>query len=441
MTGDGGDDEAGVATPPLTAWTALAILALFYVLSALDRGLFALMSPSIQKSIHLSDVQLSLLQGVAFSLFFGVAGLPIGWAADRFSRRWVIFLGVIVWSISTAATGLASTFLTLFLPRAGIGAGEASLTPSAQSLLGDLFPRRRLAFAGAVYGISANVGTGFATIVGGSLLATLGAAGGLTLPFLGHLLPWQAACIILGLPGVLLAWLAFLIHEPRRQLPAAARAEASTWGDLAAFVAREPRLVILHMLGFPVAAVAIYTTGAWTPIYLTRLHHMGIAEIGVVLGLTTGVLGIAGNLIAGAVCDWLTRRGVQDAYYRMGVVTYIIATPAGVLAFVTGSTPLAIAGLAVFVLIGSCFAGSSTASLNLITPPRLRGKVFACFWLWMAAMGAMGPLAAATLTQQVFHDPMKIGWSVAIVLGVCMPLAALALGQNMAAFRRVARVN
>jgi MFS family permease len=232
--------------------------------------------------------------------------------------------------------------------------------------------------------------------------------------------------------------MAFLVHEPRR-LAGAVPAEGASWSELGAFVRREPKLVALHFLGFPLAALAIYTAGAWTPVFLTRVHHMGVAEIGAVLGVTTGLVGIVGNLVVGAVCDQLTRRGVEDAYYRSGAWLFLIAAPAGVAAFIAPRVQLALVAYGVFVLVGSAFAGTSTASLNVITPTRLRGKMFACFWLWMAIMGAAGPLIAAALTEHVFHDPMKIGWSVAIVMGLSMPLAALSLASNMAGFRRISR--
>jgi len=422
--------------PPVTAWTALAILSLFYILSSLDRGLFAILSPVIQKSIKLTDVQLSLLQGVAFSLFFGVAGMPLGWAADRYSRRWIIFLGVIFWSLSTAATGLASNFLGLFLPRAGVGAGEASLSPCAQSLLADLFPRKRLAFAAAVYGVSANVGAGIGTAFAGVILAALTAAGGLVLPLFGHLLPWQAVFVLVGVPGGLLAALAFLLHEPHRQPGTVVRADASTWGDFFAFIRREPRLLALHFMSFPMAAMAIYTSAAWMPMFLNRVQHMPIIQIGAALALSTGLTGLIGNLIAGFVSDRVGQ-SMPDAYYRISMITCLISVPFGIAMFLVPSGGLTVILYALFYATGGAFAGTATASLNVIMPESLRGKAFSCYWLWMAVMGAIGPLVAATLTEHVFRDPMAVGRSAAIVIGVTMPIAALSFRLNLKALRRV----
>jgi MFS family permease len=433
-----GPSEAGPpAVAAATAWTALAILGMFYVLSSVDRQVFLLMSPAIQASLRLTDVQLSLLQGVAFSIFFGIAGLPLGWAADRFSRRWVIFFGAVVWSISAAACGLANSFATLFAPRAGVGAGEASLSPCAQSLLADLFPRQRLAFAAAVYGISVNIGGGLGTALGGLVLGALAVAGGLTLPLLGHREPWQAACLVIGLPGVLLAWFAFAIHEPPRVKLTATGADATSWGEFIAFVRTERQLLLFHFLSFPLVAMIIYTAAAWMPTYLTRVHHMKIAAIGASLGLVAATAGIAGNLTVGALSDWMTQRGIDDAPYRISVFSTLIGLPCAVAAFLANSPLLAIVLFALFSLTASSFAGTATASLNLITPAPLRGKAFSCYWLWMALMGALGPLAAAALTEHVLHDRMAVGRSVAIVAGLTMPLAAAMFALNMKGLRRV----
>jgi MFS family permease len=268
------------------------------------------------------------------------------------------------------------------------------------------------------------------------MLATLTAAGGLTLPLFGHLLPWQAVFVLVGVPGGLLAVLAFLLYEPHRQPGTVVRADASTWGDFLAFIRREPRLLALHFMSFPMAAMAIYTAAAWMPVFLNRVQHMPILEIGAALGLTAGLSGIVGNLIAGLVSDRVGQ-SVPDAYYRVSMITCLISVPLGVFMYLAPDGLTTVIAYGLFYATGGAFAGTATASLNVITPEPLRGKAFSCYWLWMAVMGALGPLFAATLTEHLFHDPMAVGRSAAIVVGVTMPVAALCFRFNLKALARV----
>ncbi len=133
--------------PPAVGWYATIILALLYWLSILDRFIISLLVEPIKQDMGITDVQFGMLHGLAFSVTFSLLGLIAGTFADRFSRRWVIYASVSIWSLATAACGLAQQFWQLLLARVGVGAGEAGLNPSATSMLTDLFPRDRLTSA------------------------------------------------------------------------------------------------------------------------------------------------------------------------------------------------------------------------------------------------------------------------------------------------------
>jgi hypothetical protein len=183
--------------------------------------------------------------------------------------------------------------------------------------------------------------------------------------------------------------------------------------------------------------MTIYTSGAWLPIFLTRVHHMNIVAIGAAIGLPSALVGVGGNVGIGALSDWMNKRGFDDSPYRIGVFTSIIGLPFGVAAFLVGSPILAIVLYMAYALIAPTFVGTAAASLNVITPPALRGKFFACYWLWMAVGGAIGPFIAANLTEHVFHDPMKVGWSVAVVMAVALAAGAVCFALNMKELRRI----
>jgi MFS family permease len=125
---------------PVQGWSAAFVLSFLYILSLLDRNIMVLLSEPVARDLGLSDFQLSLLYGPGFALLFAIAGLPLGWAIDRYSRRVVIWSGVLFWSLATMACGLGRNFGELLTARAGVGVGEAALVPGSQSILADMFP-------------------------------------------------------------------------------------------------------------------------------------------------------------------------------------------------------------------------------------------------------------------------------------------------------------
>jgi MFS family permease len=152
---------------------------MFYVLSILDRLVINMLVIPIQQELSLSDFQISLLLGPAFAICFGICGYPLGWATDRFSRRGVVFGGIIFWSVATVLTGLSKGFPMLFAARMGVGAGEASLQPAAYSLIADKFPKERMTTALSIFGMGPKVGTAFAFGVGGWVISYAAAHGGM----------------------------------------------------------------------------------------------------------------------------------------------------------------------------------------------------------------------------------------------------------------------
>ncbi len=165
--------EPPVPYPPkATAWYATIVLAVLIWLSVLDRFIISLLVGPIKRDLGISDVQFGVLNGFAFSVTYAVFGLALGFLADRYSRRWIIYAGVSFWSLATAACGLAQVYWQLVLARVGVGAGEATLGPGATSLLADLFPRERLTTAMSVFHVGTTVGAGMAYIIGGAGRAT-----------------------------------------------------------------------------------------------------------------------------------------------------------------------------------------------------------------------------------------------------------------------------
>ena len=201
-----------------TAWFAVGFLTLAATLSTVDRQILALMIGPIRRDLAITDSQIGLLGGLAFSLLYTVFTLPAAWLADRRSRRAVVTGGLLLWSAMTAVCGLTHRFLALFLARMGVGLGESALSPAACSMMSDLFPRERLPNAIGVFAAAPFLGVGLANIVGGQVIQHFETTGPMILPILGPVRSWQVMFLALGLPGVALAAFGWLtLREPLRR--------------------------------------------------------------------------------------------------------------------------------------------------------------------------------------------------------------------------------
>jgi len=197
-------------------WLTVGLLTIAYVFSFIDRYVLGLLIEPIKADLGLTDTQIGLLLGPAFAIFYATMGLPLGWLADRKNRVKIVAIGIAVWSIATAASGLARNFTHLFVARMSIGVGEATLSPCAMSIISDSFPPEKRSRPIAVYTMALSVGAGFASLLGAGVLTWAKSGGTMTLPGIGELMPWQATFFIVGLPGLILSVLFFLLREPAR---------------------------------------------------------------------------------------------------------------------------------------------------------------------------------------------------------------------------------
>lgn len=199
------------------AWYVLIVLMLVYVFNFIDRSILTILGPYIQKDLGLSDGQIGLLSGTVFALFYGLFGLALGRLADTWVRTWTIALGLSIWSGMTALSGFAGSFGALAVARVGVGIGEASASPAAYSLIGDWFPKEKRATALSIYSSGIFIGAGLSFAISGVVVEGWNkayAGGGAPLGLAG----WQAAFLIIGIPGLLLAALILTLREPPRGL-------------------------------------------------------------------------------------------------------------------------------------------------------------------------------------------------------------------------------
>jgi len=144
----------------------VGILVLAYALAVVDRIAIGLLVEPIKADLHISDTQMGLLQGLAFAVFYSLFGLPLGVLVDRWKRVDVLAMGIFVWSAATAACGFARSYAMLFVGRIGVGAGEATVTPAASSLIADLFHPNERSRAYGVFMVGGAIGTALSYVVG-----------------------------------------------------------------------------------------------------------------------------------------------------------------------------------------------------------------------------------------------------------------------------------
>jgi MFS family permease len=414
---------------PAVGWYATIVLAFLYWLSVLDRFIISLLVDPIKADLGLTDVQFGMLHGIAFIGAFTVFGLVFGALADRFSRRKLIFVGVAIWSLATAACGVAQNFFHFLLARIGVGVGEASLNPTATSMIADLFPRAKLTTAMAVYAIGATVGSGTALIIGGAIVDMVSHLDVIAIPLIGNVRPWQAVFFIVGLPGMLFAFIIFTVPEPVRRgqrTQQKRKGVLTSYAGLFQFISTRPRFFVYHYIGFTLAA-AVTTGGiSWYPVHVIRTFGWSPGEVGATLGLTFMIAGIVSKLATGRIVDFMYQRGYRDAQLRWYGICLLIAAPIGVYATLSGTAWQFIIAIGVFLTLIGAYQACAMTALNLVTPNELRGTGVAVFSTIAAMLGgSTGPLLIAAAAN--VGGESSIGIGLAVMIGVGCPLGGLSL--------------
>lgn len=419
------DRGAGWRAGP--AWWMVAVLFLIYVLAWLDRLVISMLVEPIKHSMHLSDFQMSLVLGPAFAVCYAIFGLPLGWAADRYSRRAVIFGGTIVWALATVACGFAGSFETLLLARIFVGVGEAALLPSAYSLISDGFPRDKLTLASSTFQMAGKVGSATAFGIGGLAIAFATRLGAVSLPFHGPAQPWQLVMILVGLPGFLIALLVFTFADPgRHEIPGAAPTDRRI-GAAFAFMRDNWQLIACMMVAFSALAICGYSMTAWVPTFIGRRFHWAPEAYGPALSVMNLIAAIS-LVVSGRIVDLLFGRGMRDAHLRF--YSWMIAALSPVILYMFfASDPwvfLACYGVVQFITVPFMVYLSSVVAL--LAPNAVRGQMIAIFMFVFTILGmGAGPAIVGALTTFLFRNEAMIGQSLAVVVIGAALIAFVAL--------------
>jgi MFS family permease len=423
--------------PAKTAWYAVTVLLIAYTVSFIDRTILSLLVGPIQADLGIGDTEMGLLHGLAFALFYCFLGVPIAWLSDRFSRRWIIAIGMIVWSGMTALCGLTKNFAQLFLARMGVGVGEAALSPAAYSMLADLFPPNRLGRAMGVYSSGVFFGAGIAFMLGGLVISFVNDGNTLSLPLLGELRIWQFVFVIVGLPGIFLALLMFTFPEPVRRKKITAEGRELTQSAIK-FLRENPKVCLGHFVGFAMLAVSFNGFVAWGPTQLIRDFGIDASEAGKAFGIAIFICGGSGIILGGVVADRLAQKGYSDATMRAGIIGGIGLLPMSIAAPLMPSFILSAIGYGAFFFFASFPFGAAAAALQLMTPPHLRAQLSAVYLLVLNLIGiGGGPLMIGAISDHALGGPAEIGSAMALTGLLTVPVGVVILAAALPAYRKL----
>jgi MFS family permease len=417
---------ASAAFPPrLVAWRSAIIIFVITAIAMADRMSIAMLVGPIKKDFGIGDFQASLLVGAAFTSFYVLFLIPIGFAADRFSRRKVLAICLFIWSLATIACGWVEGFVALFVMRMLVGAGEAGLAPCVHGIIGDSFPREAMAKPLALQGIGFQVGSAVGVAAAGAVLAA-GAAGSFAgLPVIGEIPAWRIAFIVIGIPGIAALLLIPLLHDPKEAV--AKPANVAPQAPLMPFLRENAALVSLALTSAGFSAMGLGAVTAWIPEYLQRVQGIPPMQTGAILGGLLLLAAFVGQGLYAIVVDWLAARGVRDATIRIGLIPIALSVIVALLAFgnEAGGNFLPLLA-ALLICIAPCNAISNTL-IQQIAPAALRSRLAALSIFMISVIGFTGgPALVGALSEYVFGEA-NLGTALRVVIAGAMATSLLLL--------------
>lgn len=406
---------------PTVAWITVATLFAAQIISTVDRGMLALVIDPVRRDLAISEMQIAMLQGFAFSIFYVTVGLPLGAVADVVNRRRLLIAGILVWSAATIAGGFAQGFGSMFASRIFIGVGEAVLGPCAVTMISDLFPAERRGRPMALYVFGSMIAYGLGSLVSGVILdlAPKGAFAGI--PVIGDMAPWRIAFALVGSSGLSIVVLLFLLREPARRVErddAGAEKPKVTFAEgLGMLAARKS--VFLPLYG----SLALFAMGGsvatgWGAVFLTRAFGYQVGVAGKGLGTSQIAWSVIGALVAGIVVDRVGARSGAAGRMRLAGVLSLVGIPCS-LPLLAPSGTVATVMLGEVMLVSAIYGTTMLSVISEIAPTKVRGFAVALYAFVMTVIGgSLGPVAVAWLTESVFASALAVGNSMAVV-GLC----------------------
>ncbi len=380
------------STQAANAWRILFLLFLANLFNFFDRTIPAIIIEPIRKEWLLSDFQLGII-GTAFTLVYAIAGLPLGRMADTGSRRKLMGWGLAVWSGLTAINGLVGNFWAFLLVRMGVGIGEASYAPAANSLIGDLFPAHKRARAMGIFMLGLPLGLLLAFFTIGAMVKAFDS--------------WRAPFFIAAVPGLILAVFMFFIREPARGAAENVATSQETIDRPIRRVLSIPtfRWLVLAGLAFNFAT---YACNSFMVPMLQRYFLLALHEAAMATGLIVGVTGLIGLTAGGWVADKLHQRWASGRLMFASVSMAIACLCTG-FALHAGRIEIGlfVAVFSVGWLFSYNFYTCVYTAIQDVVQPRLRATAMALFFAGLYLLGGgLGPVVAGLLSDHFAQTAM-----------------------------------
>jgi MFS family permease len=353
------------------AWWPLAVLVAINILNFYDRQVAGAVVEPVRKEFSLSDTQIGWLN-TAFTIVYGLVGLPLGRLADRVSRKRLLAVGITIWALMTASARWINSYSFLVFARLGVGVGEATAAPTATSWIGDLFPPEKRSKPLALFMLGVPVGGALSFFFSGPIAQRLG---------------WRVAMLAAAAPALLLVPLLLMLHEPARGASEKHAPVAKDSGSIWA-VLRVPTFWWIALSGALVNFI-LYSIAVFLPAFFSRTHHMGVARAGITMGIIYAIGGVLGGSVAGVWGDRVVKRS-RSGRMKIASIAALLAAPLTYFGIHQGIGSLAVALPLLTIAYGllNMYYGLVYAAIQDIVAPALRGTSMAIYFLVMYLGGA-----------------------------------------------------
>ena len=398
--------DTGSSRYPYYVLFALGLVNMF---NYVDRHIVSVLLVPIQQDFQVSDEWMGILTGLAFVVAHSLFGLPLARLADRTTRRTVVAAGVAVWSALTALCGLAQSFWQLVVLRMGVGIGEAAGAPPSHSLISDYFGPERRATALAIFSTGVYAGIMFGYFAAG---------------WIGESLGWRLTFVVVGLPGLALAW---LVHATVREPPRSPVEASETFVDVVRYLFRR-RAYLALLFAASCHAIAAYGAVVWTPTFLSRVHGMTLFEVGTGLGLISGLGGACGALAGGAIAD---RLGRGDARWNAWVaaIAAFSAVPCAALYLRADGAVTALLWYLPYIMVVGAYNGPLHAMNQGLARPRMRAMAVAIHLMVVNLLGGgIGPWVVGRMNDALHPQFGDLAIRQSMLMVICIGSALAGIG-------------
>lgn len=404
------------------AWFVLGLLTLIYISSFVDRQIIAVLAPAIQQELSLSNFQVGILYGTAFSFIYALCGIPMGRLADIYSRKLMIVTGLVIWSLMTVISGFATSLTFLIVARFFVGVSESALSPAVYSLLSDYFRPEQRGTVFSIYAAGIFLGIGVAFLAGGSIAQAY---------------DWRTSMIAVGAPGLLIAAVAwFAIRElPRGLVQSESRrfdTEAGFW-EVVSYIIRK-KTVRYHFIGFSFLAFTGYTILGFIGIVLTDIHDAGslIPQYGWFMLATGGSV-----MASGKTADWLARKFDASKRFVMGMVAGLACLPLYYLGLFAETATAALILIGLGNVVSSSYNGVAAAILQYLVKPNMRALAGGLYLFVISVVGfGIGPPLTGWLMDTVFTGDYGAAKALMLVFSCCGVLGSLSFWKAMQTYEK-----